>query len=154
VFIRYHSWSERATTEREVEPLSLTYGSGAWYFSAYCRLRQGIRAFRLDRVEMLKVLREHFSGEHAAQTSPAIPMSVEIRFPEGAARWVRERQHYAFVRETAAEPGFILMMYQVIRLDEIKHWLLSWGAEAEVIAPAPLRQMIRDEATKLLVLLT
>ena len=37
-------------TTREVEPVMLLAGPEAWFLVAWCRLRDGLRAFRLDRV--------------------------------------------------------------------------------------------------------
>lgn len=37
-------------TEREVEPVMLLAGPEAWFLVAWCRLRDELRAFRLDRV--------------------------------------------------------------------------------------------------------
>jgi predicted DNA-binding transcriptional regulator YafY len=39
-----------AATERDVEPVMLLAGQEAWYLVAWCRLRDELRAFRLDRV--------------------------------------------------------------------------------------------------------
>jgi predicted DNA-binding transcriptional regulator YafY len=37
-------------TERVVEPLAVMGIESAWYLSAWCRLRDGVRTFRLDRI--------------------------------------------------------------------------------------------------------
>jgi len=39
-------WGE---TERAVDPYGVLYRNGGWYMGGYCHLRQGLRAFRLDR---------------------------------------------------------------------------------------------------------
>lgn len=39
-----------ARTHREIEPLGYVERSGAWYLIAWCRLRDGLRAFRVDRI--------------------------------------------------------------------------------------------------------
>jgi predicted DNA-binding transcriptional regulator YafY len=39
-----------AASSRAVEPLGLAHGGEHWYLVAWCRLRQGVREFRLDRV--------------------------------------------------------------------------------------------------------
>ncbi|GAB3405955.1 YafY family protein [Schumannella luteola] len=39
-----------AVTRREVEPLGTIGKDGAWYLIAWCRLRDGVRAFRGDRM--------------------------------------------------------------------------------------------------------
>ncbi|HEX6356126.1 helix-turn-helix transcriptional regulator [Actinophytocola sp.] len=37
-------------TEREVEPVMFLAGPEGWYLLGWCRLRDGMRAFRLDRI--------------------------------------------------------------------------------------------------------
>lgn len=37
-------------TRREVEPFGLLWGPSGWYLMGWCRLRQGVRGFRTDRV--------------------------------------------------------------------------------------------------------
>ena len=37
-------------THREIEPLGYVESSGSWYLIAWCRLRDGPRAFRTDRI--------------------------------------------------------------------------------------------------------
>jgi predicted DNA-binding transcriptional regulator YafY len=39
-----------AVSQRQVEPLGYVGGPEGWYLVAWCRLRGGVRAFRLDRV--------------------------------------------------------------------------------------------------------
>ena len=39
------------TTSRHVDPQLLAHTHGHWYLIAYCRLRQAVRWFRLDRIE-------------------------------------------------------------------------------------------------------
>jgi predicted DNA-binding transcriptional regulator YafY len=154
VRLRYHSYSRDEITEREVEPHTLTYASGAWYLNGYCRLRQDVRAFRLSRIERLEVLRETFEPREAPIPAPAT-ISVRVRFDPGVARWVRERQHYAFVaEEPPAGEGGPVMVYRVHTLSELIPWLLGWGASAEALDPPDLREQLRAEALKLAQLLT
>jgi predicted DNA-binding transcriptional regulator YafY len=47
--IRYHD-REGNETVREVEPLGYIGREGHWYLIAWCRTREGIRAFRGDRI--------------------------------------------------------------------------------------------------------
>jgi predicted DNA-binding transcriptional regulator YafY len=62
-------------------------------------------------------------------------------------RWVRERQHYGFQSESPdPDEGGSVMEYRVHRLDELKAWLLGWGAVAEPLSPPEFRSLIREEA--------
>ncbi len=147
--IRYHGYNKNEVSERDVEPYQLYYSDGVWYFEAYCRLRKDVREFRLSRIDKLTLLNEYFSKRRKSKVSVAQTVEVCIRFDARILRWVRERQHYGFVREEAA-----VMVYHVHDVSEIKAWILGWGAEAEVIAPKSLRKELRETAQKLANLLT
>lgn len=154
VWLRYHSQKRDEQTEREVEPEKLTYANGSWYLNGYCRLRQGPRAFRLSRVLALEVRAETFTPRLVYPT-PDRQVLVRVRFTSQAARWARERQHYAFIAE---EPGDsqsdVVMVYRVNDPAELASWVLGWGAAAEVLEPTGLREQILQEAQTLIQLLT
>lgn len=44
------------STERDVEPVGLIRGPSHWYLLGWCRLRDGVRGFRLDRIESAELL--------------------------------------------------------------------------------------------------
>ncbi|MBN9184895.1 MAG: YafY family transcriptional regulator [Microbacterium sp.] len=46
------AYGDRAGTRttREIEPLGYVESSAVWYLIAWCRMRDGIRAFRIDRI--------------------------------------------------------------------------------------------------------
>jgi predicted DNA-binding transcriptional regulator YafY len=46
------------------------------------------------------------------------------------------------------------MTYRLNNLAEIISWILSWGAMAEVLSPQDLREQLRQEAVKLVNMLT
>jgi predicted DNA-binding transcriptional regulator YafY len=46
----YVDRNDQRTTQRVVEPYGLAGGDEHWYLMAWCRLRQGGRTFRLDRI--------------------------------------------------------------------------------------------------------
>lgn len=47
-----------AETSRDVEPLGSIEKDGQWYLIAWCRLRDGVRAFRADRMRSITVTDE------------------------------------------------------------------------------------------------
>lgn len=152
--IRYHSYRQDETTERDVEPYRLFYADGVWYFEAYCRLRQAVRAFRLSRVESLTLQKATFPERHTSQPETGQTLSICIRFAPEVVRWVRERQHYGFQTEEPAENGGITMIYHVQEVGEIQTWILGWGANAEVLSPSDLRKNLREIAQTLADMLT
>lgn len=154
IHIRYHSYYQNDTTEREVEPHQLYYSEGVWYVQGYCRLRQAMRSFRLSRIEELTVRTDTFVKQLSPEpTAPFV--TVQVRFTPESIRWLRERQHYAFqAEEMLPDNQGVLMRYRVSSAAEMIPWLLSWGAAAEVLSPLELRQKLHQEATRLANLLT
>lgn len=63
---------------------------------------------------------------------------------------LKECQHYAFVEEADEN----IMVYHVQDLREIRHWILGYGSAAQVIQPPELREWLREEAQRLINLLT
>jgi predicted DNA-binding transcriptional regulator YafY len=153
VHLRYHSRSRDEATERDVEPERLHYNDGVWYLAGYCRLRQGNRDFRLERIEELAVLDERFVPR-VAETETNLGIEMRVRFAASVLRWVRERQHYGFVREQPGADAGMVMIYRVDATDEMLPWLRAWGPAAEVLAPVELREALREEAKRMVEMLT
>ncbi|MEQ8674893.1 MAG: YafY family protein [Aggregatilineales bacterium] len=155
VRLSYHGRRTDELTEREVEPSLLSYFNGTSYLSGYCRLRQGERSFRLDRIESLRVLDEIFIPRKSMPDGSSVDVvTIHLRVKATAVRWVRERQHYGFVRDETLENGDVEMIYTIEDLFEIKAWLLGWGAQVEVVSPTKAREAIRAEVQKMLNILT
>ena len=62
IAVKYDSGSRGDISVRTVEPLGLTFYGQQWHLIAWCRLREAIRDFRLDRLKQWEVLEENFSG--------------------------------------------------------------------------------------------
>jgi predicted DNA-binding transcriptional regulator YafY len=150
---RYFGRNRGRETIRQIEPLRLGYTNGAWYLTAYCRVRQEERAFRLDRIESLHVEAARFRPRSATPRPEHPGIEVLVRFRGDTSRWVRERQHWSFVAEEGTSDE-VYARYRLSDLDDIAPWLLGWGTAAEVIAPRELRERLREEARGLIEMLT
>lgn len=146
--IRYHSFTGDETTQREIEPLGLHYADGAWYVSAFCRLRRDARSFRFNRIDAWQLLDEHFVAAQPDTPDEPPTLDVAVRFAPTAVRWVRERPHYSLIRSEETADGTVFH-FRVHRSDELRGWLLSWGATAEVLSPPALRAALHAEAALL-----
>jgi predicted DNA-binding transcriptional regulator YafY len=145
-------------TTREIEPLNLIYYGSNWHLIAYCRLRKDIRDFRADRIEHATMSRERFSEPDGYSLSGYLqrqyeiqhPLEVRVRFRPDIAREVTTRltqkYYFGFVEEEIMPDGGVAMTFIVPSLSWIGRWLLSFTTMVEVIAPAELRDFMRDEA--------
>jgi len=147
---------ERAEeTTRDVEPLGVVFYGGAWYLVAWCRLRQDYRHFRIDRIRRLEVspvtfeLREGFSFKQHMEESSAREQTLPVRvwFHRTAQERARRESFATLIEEKARDGGAEFALY-AWSLEWMARWLLSFGAQAEALAPAKLRSLVRAEAVK------
>jgi len=80
VRLRYRS-ARSGETERVVDPYSLLQGEGRWYLFAHCRLREGARLFRLDRVLGAETLEETFERPQGLGSPEAVLVAVASSHP-------------------------------------------------------------------------
>jgi len=72
-------------TEREVDVLGLAFRGDHWLLAAYCRLRHGLRLFRIDRVRSARVTRRR-AGRRGARSFDARAFAAESWLDPGTAR--------------------------------------------------------------------
>jgi predicted DNA-binding transcriptional regulator YafY len=148
VRILYEGYRQEEPAPRDIEPYTLEYTAGLWYLNGFDRAKQEKRTYRLSRMQSITPLAESFTARFDAAAPE--PIEVRVRFVMEALSQARDMQHPGFRRE---EPALgqreRVMVYEVKHFEEILSWLLSWGAQAEVIEPLDLRTAMRDEAMRI-----
>ena len=156
VQVRYASNSKGEETERVIHPHLVLSHQGRWYVVAWCRLRKGMRDFRIDRIRSLKMLPETFSVpsdfDLEAYLSASFGMhrgdekvSVHVRFSPYQARWIREETWHPSQSLIEHPDGSLDLIIDVEGLQDVTRWILSYGAECEVLAPTELRERVGRE---------
>jgi predicted DNA-binding transcriptional regulator YafY len=77
------------------------------------------------------------------------PQTVRLRFAPPAARYVREKTWHPTQQIDEREDGGLILTMRVNHLAEVKRWVMSFGAECEVLEPEELQLQIHDEAMEL-----
>jgi predicted DNA-binding transcriptional regulator YafY len=62
--ITYHSISKNEVTERVIEPQALYHSNENWILIAWCQLRNNYREFRLDKIQDLYSMNQHFKSRN------------------------------------------------------------------------------------------
>jgi predicted DNA-binding transcriptional regulator YafY len=62
--MEYHAISSDSISQREVEPLAIYYTKDKWLLIGYCRMREALREFRIDRILKLGVTKNQFTERH------------------------------------------------------------------------------------------
>ena len=152
----YRGRGQETDTARDVEPLGVVFYGGAWYLVAWCRLRQDYRHFRVDRIRRLELTplvfppREDFSLARHMQESVAREDTIAVRvwFARGAQERARRDSFATLIEERPRDGGAEFALY-TWSLEWLAGWLLSFGGEAEAVAPAKLRQLVRAGAARI-----
>lgn len=151
--ITYFSAGRRATSERVIEPYGLVFREGAWYTVARCRMREGIRVFRVSRILDLEPLSETFDPPEGFSVQEFLrdawgiwngpPVEVEVRFSAEAAPFVRETVWHPSQVLRDHEDGSLTMTVTTTGRWGLVRWLVGFGTDAEVVRPADVRADVR-----------
>ncbi len=139
---------------READPYGLVHFFNAWHVIAYCHLRQGIRNFRLDRIDDLVLLPKTFQRPanfkmDKSHSDQQRSMLVRALFDKEVARWVQESRSY-YLTSAEETSGGLLVTLKARQESEVLQWLLSWGSHVRVLEPETLRRRITEEAQRML----
>jgi predicted DNA-binding transcriptional regulator YafY len=75
---------------------------------------------------------------------------VRLRFSARLAAVVRDMHACSGQKMRTAADGTLELILQVVRFDEVVHWVLSFGDQVEVIEPEELRKAVRDWAEQII----
>lgn len=153
----YRKPGERKSSRRRVHPYHLAHRENLWYLIAFDPARNALRTFALPRISQARACQETFT--RPADFSPekffasalgvlggAGNYRVVIRFGPAVADRVREREWHESQDLRDLPDGRLQLTLHLGALPEIESWVLSWGAEAEVVEPAELRERLKTTA--------
>ena len=155
----YETFARKQVTRRKIDPYQLCYFEGGLYVIAHDHLREDIRIFALERfLEVEETgahfeVRDDFDYEVYMQSALGIfrgpTIDVTVEFSPAIAPFIRERRWHASQSIEERPDGSLLFRMTVADTLELRRWVLSFGAESEVLEPESLRREIRDEAQAL-----
>ncbi|EAP99085.1 hypothetical protein JNB_02915 [Janibacter sp. HTCC2649] len=150
--LTYHVPGRDESTERDVDPMRVIAADGHWYLEGYCHRAEGIRVFRLDRVENLTVLDqdgtppEGLAPRELGESifSPAEDdLLVTVRLLPGAL-WVSD--YYPVESSWDAKDGSRTITLRTADTAWIERLVLRMGGHAVVVAPEDLSERIAARA--------
>jgi proteasome accessory factor C len=154
--LTYYVATRDESTERDVDPMRLLLVEGRTYLEAWCRRAEGVRLFRLDRIDDVRLLDE------PAQPPPnAMPRdlaggifrpsaehtAVTLRL-SGAARWVAD--YYNCDEVTELPTGELDVTLRVADTTWVRQLALGTGSADVIQSPQWLADEVRAEAGRAL----
>ena len=149
VEVRYQSSKDVAPTDRLLEPFVVFSSQGNWYTHAHDVGSEGLRTFRVDRIESLTVIGQAENEAPDSMPEPGIWFAdaeierVTLRVaPRG--RWIYERYPVDEVSSPDAD-GWVEVRLAVTSRQWFERLLLRLGDAVEVVDPSSMR-VVRSEA--------
>lgn len=154
--IRYYTAGRDAVSQRTIDPMRLLIVEGRGYLEAWCRRAEGVRLFRLDRVEDVVVLDEPAAPPPDAEPTdvskglfrPTVEHRSAVLVLEPGARWVAE---YYPVDEVVETDGEVRVRLRYADPSWLVRLVLGLGGGARLLSPPDLVDAVAHRAQEALV---
>lgn len=157
--VTYHSFHDDQQRQMQIDPLHFFERDGGLYLFVRTTAYGDIRVLAVERIkELVKtedafVYPEGFDPVERLRSAFNItmddPIEVRIRFSAGQARYIMERQWADQQMIEEEDDGSVILTLQTSGWWDVKRWVLSFGAEAEVLEPIELREELTDALQRL-----
>ncbi len=150
--IQYYTAGRDAVSQRTIDPMRLLIVEGRGYLEAWCRRAEGVRLFRLDRVEDVQALDEPSAPPPDAEPTdlseglfrPSAEHRSAVLVLEHDALWVAEYYPVDEVEEIDGDRARVVLRFSdpawLVRL------VLGLGGRARILEPAELADAVAHRA--------
>lgn len=148
-------------TRRRVDPYAVVPNGPSWHLIGWCHLRRAVRIFKIDRIASIEATDVFFkpdpefdlddfllAGWGVTRTEQPAEKIV-LRFTPRAGRWVSEEIWHPTQTCTWLDDGRLEFTVQVPVTEEFSRWVLHYGTDCEVVAPAHLQRWVREQGRRL-----
>lgn len=138
-------------TQRDVDPMRLFTSEGHWYLEGWCHRSDGVRIFRVDRIETAESSDIDIDIPHGTQgkdlsqgffSADADAPQVRLSLAPGA-HWVAE---YYPCHEVKTEGNSVYATFVLGDGRWLRRLMLSLGGDAQIISPTSARADIAERA--------
>ncbi len=147
-FNYFNSSGEKSS--RRVEPAKLVFKVNAWYLQGFCLTKNTGRFFKITRMSDVRMTQETFS-ERIAEESPESGQEQKSREWIAVCLKISARGIYRVYDEfdekdiTKNHDGSFTVTASLPENKWLIRYILSFGADIEVLAPQNIRDMVRSE---------
>jgi predicted DNA-binding transcriptional regulator YafY len=159
ISMEYCSIQEEVATKREIEPVGIFHMSANWHLIAFCRLRQGYRDFRIDRIRKLSVLSTHYHKnkhlslqdylEQQRQRNKEATYLIKIAIDNDVMRYLREQKYYYGLMDEKVNGDKTELTFLQSHLSHFARWMMMLGNHVDIIQPQELKTAVAELVTEL-----
>jgi proteasome accessory factor B len=160
VRVEYDSLRDGKIISCKVSPYHLFYDQRSWYIVGQSSIHKAIRTFKLNRIHSAEMLDEWFDDNDGFDITEYLGCAwsmmpegkmyhVRLRFTPKVANNVAEVNWHKSQQVTRSPDGSATIDFRVDGLGEITWWILGYGDQVEVLAPAVLRKNVAEVAQRM-----
>jgi proteasome accessory factor B len=154
VELQYRTPPEQTVSTTYLKPYHLLYDKNDWHVIGQSSAHRRIRSFRLRRVVAIEEVGKRYTDHKPLDIQEYVGRAwsmakegrlyhVRLRFSPQVAHDVAEVRWHDTQTEAFEPDGALVLCFRVDGLNEITWWILSYGDQVEVLAPAILRDRVR-----------
>ena len=149
--IEYVSAYTDETNSRKIEPIGLLHYGNRWHLIAWCTLRKSYRDFRVDRIDSLVILPDHYQTHDKitldeylkAQFDSFNITPVKVRFKKKSYPYIEQtKYHYGFIKEELDGDEYILD-FMTMELEYFARWMMSYTDRVTIVEPPELKDIAK-----------
>ncbi|NLB60099.1 MAG: WYL domain-containing protein, partial [Lentisphaerae bacterium] len=157
--LRYQSLASPALKEHTFHPYHIANLRGEWYVYGLDQVKSRLMPLALARIKSARLTAQSFSIPTKFDPQQLLgsafgrfvllpgdkASTVRLRFAKSVAAWLTDREWHPQQKLTRLANGDIALSFPAAGLQEVQHWVLSWGRYVKVIAPAELKRSVAAE---------
>ena len=158
--IEYQKYTRSQADTYTLKPYAVKEFAKRWYIVAYCREREALRVYGLDRIQSLEITDKTFEMEHGFDVDELFATSFGIYLPEGPgqtitfktsateAKYLRDLPIHSSQEEIAADGDSVTFSIFVCPNQNLIMEFCKYGSRIEVLSPASVRNEVSSELKK------
>ena len=162
VVMEYHKYTSDESETLTIWPYAVKEFAKRWYIIAYCKEREGLRVYGLDRVKNMKVTGKKFKMKSGFDVDELFATSFGIYLPGGKgqtitfrcsereAKFLRDLPLHSSQEEVRKEGDSVIFSIFVCPDKNLIMEICKHGSRIEILSPAEVRDAVREELKKAL----
>ena len=158
--IGYQKYTSSKADIYTLRPYAVKEFAKRWYIVAYCREREALRVYGLDRIHSLEITDCRFEMEHGFDVDELFATSFGIYLPEGPgqtitfrtsateAKYLRDLPIHESQEEISSDGDSVTFSIFVCPNQNLIMEFCKYGSRIEVLSPASIRSEVASELKK------
>ena len=160
VRIAYQKYTSSQADTYTLRPYAVKEFAKRWYIVAYCREREALRVYGLDRIHSLEITDCRFEMEHGFDVDELFATSFGIYLPEGPgqtitfrtsateAKYLRDLPIHSSQEEISSDGDSVTFSIFVCPNQNLIMEFCKYGSRIEVLSPEAVRNEVASELAK------